>query len=478
MASAPSHSRQLLLIVEGTAALGHHWELLRTEYLDKIIKSFCDGESLNQKTPGPVAEMALVVFYTHGPYNGCLLQQTGWTTNSDKFCQWVSSINFTGGGFGDAAIAEGLAEALLMCCPTPVANSVSQVTERQKHCILVAASNPHRLPTPIPRPPVQGLPQPSTSSDPSAAEHWWLADADTVAKAFSQCSVSLSVISPRQLLSLKSIFNMAKRTTRTADTPMEVSKYSHHMVLISDSFVEARQALIHSGGPTAALPSVQLPKVETSSATSLPSAPQAPAATVRAPTAGRALVVNQVLLATAWFTTSCWTLYPQALSRLRRLVRNLLWGGSDGTRDTRPCVCWRTVILPRQERDLGIIDPEMQSAVLLSKLIVCGLYPEEEPWKQFMLHGLSRCVSSSGCMDAAGPWRPWIGYIFTTQSTLRTQHLSPFMYSIFRVWLTMRRGLIRQASSYQEEIERQPLVWNDYVRDEHGRQLGEKTHIH
>ncbi|MCO5593906.1 hypothetical protein L7F22_047925 [Adiantum nelumboides] len=29
----------------------------------------------------------------------------------------------------------------------------------------------------------------------------------------------------------------------------------------------------------------------------------------------------------------------------------------------------------------------------------------------------------------------------------------------------------------QEEIERQPLIWNDYVRDEHGRQLGERTHI-
>ncbi|KAI5082202.1 hypothetical protein GOP47_0001945 [Adiantum capillus-veneris] len=288
MASAPSHPRQLMLVVEGTAALGHHWELLRTEYLDKIIRSFCDGEGLNQKTPGPVVEMALVVFYTHGPYSGCLLQQTGWTTNLDRFWQWVSRINFAGGGFGDAAIAEGLAEALLMCCPAPVANPVSQVAaDRQKHCILVAASNPHRLPTPIPRPPVQGLPQPSTSSDPSAAEHWWLADADTVAKAFSQCSVSLSIISPRQLLSLRSIFNMAKRTTRAADTPMEVSKYAHHMVLISDNFVEARQALIHSsGGPTPVVPSVVLPKVEASSATSLPSAPQAAAATVRAPTAG------------------------------------------------------------------------------------------------------------------------------------------------------------------------------------------------
>ncbi|MCO5590943.1 hypothetical protein L7F22_044919 [Adiantum nelumboides] len=119
----------------------------------------------------------------------------------------------------------------------------------------------------------------------------------------------------------------------------------------------------------------------------------------------------------------------------------------------------------------------MQSATLLSKLIVRGLYPGEEPWKQFVIHGLSRCVPSSGCMDAAGPWRPSVRYIFTTQSRLCTQHLSPFMYSIFRVWLTMWRGLIRHVPSCREEIERQPLIWNDHARDEHGRQLGERTHI-
>ncbi|MCO5570594.1 hypothetical protein L7F22_024319 [Adiantum nelumboides] len=74
--------------------------------------------------------------------------------------------------------------------------------------------------------------------------------------------------------------------------------------------------------------------------------------------------------------------YSEALSRLRRLVHNFLWGGSDGTRDTRPRVCWRAVILPRQAGNLGIVDPEMQSAALPSKLIVRGLYPGEEPWKQ------------------------------------------------------------------------------------------------
>ncbi|KAH7298749.1 hypothetical protein KP509_25G057700 [Ceratopteris richardii] len=280
MASASSHQRQLVLVVEGTAALGHHWDLLRTEYLEKIIKSFCECDALNQKPSNSPAELALVVYYTHGPHSGCLLQQTGWTTNLDRFWQWISRINFAGGGFGDAAIAEGLAEALLMCCPTPVANTVSQVTDRQKHCILVAASNPHRLPTPIPRPPVQGLLQPSANSDPSAAEHWWLADADTVAKAFSQCSVSLSVVSPRQLLSLKMIFNGAKRAQRATDTPIEAPKYAHHMVLLSETFMEARQALAHSS----AMPTTVLPKVEVSSATSIPPAQQASA--VRTPAAG------------------------------------------------------------------------------------------------------------------------------------------------------------------------------------------------
>ena len=44
----------------------------------------------------------------------CLLHQTSWTTNLDLFSKWLSSINFSGGGFGEAAIAEGLAEALLV----------------------------------------------------------------------------------------------------------------------------------------------------------------------------------------------------------------------------------------------------------------------------------------------------------------------------------------------------------------------------
>jgi mediator of RNA polymerase II transcription subunit 25 len=64
-----------------------------------------------------------------------------------------------------------------MCCPGPKPPAVPQ----QKHCLLIAASNPYRLPTPVIRPPILFLPngQPELQ-----AEQWWLADAEAVAKAF------------------------------------------------------------------------------------------------------------------------------------------------------------------------------------------------------------------------------------------------------------------------------------------------------
>lgn len=65
-----------------------------------------------------------------------------------------------------------------MCCPGPKVPLASQGLERQKHCLLIAASNPYRLPTPVIRPPASGL------GGPEPPEQWWLADADAVAKAF------------------------------------------------------------------------------------------------------------------------------------------------------------------------------------------------------------------------------------------------------------------------------------------------------
>ena len=109
--------------------------------------------------------------------------------------------------------------------------------------------------------------------------------------------------------------------------------------------------------------------------------------------------MNQVILASVWYIASCWMLHSGIIAQVRRLVRNFLWGGSDGTRDTRARVRWATLILPRDEGGLGIIDPEIQIRALLSKLIVRGLFPGNEPWKKFLHAALQTVAPRFGMRD-------------------------------------------------------------------------------
>ncbi|KAL5078772.1 hypothetical protein RYX36_007193 [Vicia faba] len=68
------------------------------------------------------------------------------------------------------------------------------------HCILVAASNPYPLQTPVYVPQLQSVEKSeSIDSDPGNQ----LYDAEAVAKAFPQFSISLSIICPKQLPKLK-----------------------------------------------------------------------------------------------------------------------------------------------------------------------------------------------------------------------------------------------------------------------------------
>ncbi|MCO5550170.1 hypothetical protein L7F22_032705 [Adiantum nelumboides] len=105
--------------------------------------------------------------------------------------------------------------------------------------------------------------------------------------------------------------------------------------------------------------------------------------------AGRALVANQVLLTSAWYVASCWTMHGGVMLQLKRLIKNFLFGGSDGSLDTRARVRWSTCTLPTSQGGLGIIDPEMQSRALLTKRIVWGLFPGNEPWKMLLQSALA-----------------------------------------------------------------------------------------
>ncbi|MCO5595993.1 hypothetical protein L7F22_050045 [Adiantum nelumboides] len=115
--------------------------------------------------------------------------------------------------------------------------------------------------------------------------------------------------------------------------------------------------------------------------------------------ADRALMANQVLLASAWYVASCWTLHGRVMLLLRRLIRNFLFGGSDGTHDTRARVHWSTFIMATSQGGLGIIDLEMQSRVLLTKLNVRELFPGNEPWKMLLHSGLATVSPTYGVRE-------------------------------------------------------------------------------
>ncbi|VFQ66610.1 unnamed protein product [Cuscuta campestris] len=242
----PMADKKLIIAVEGTAAMGPHWNSIVTDYLDKIIRCFCGMETAAQKPSGANAELGLVMFNSHGSHSACLVQRSGWTRDVDRFFQWLSSIPFGGGGFNNAAIAEGLAEALMMLSFSNGSQS-KQNLEGQKHCILVAASNPYPLPTPVYRPQLQNSEQ---SENETQTDDHRLSDAETVAKAFAQCSVSLSVVCPRQVLKLKTIYAAAKCNPQGADLPIDNPKNPYHLVLISENFMEARAAFNHTGMPS------------------------------------------------------------------------------------------------------------------------------------------------------------------------------------------------------------------------------------
>ncbi|KAI4357851.1 hypothetical protein L6164_001774 [Bauhinia variegata] len=238
--------KQLIVAVENTAAMGPYWEIIRADYLEKMIRSFGGNDSTGQKPSNSTVEFALVTFSSHGCYSGCLVQRTGWTRDPDVFFSWLSTVPFCGGGFNDAAVAEGLSESLMMFPNSQSGGQNQQNVDLQKHCILVAASNPYPLQTPVYVPQPQNLEQ-SETIDSNLGNR--LYDAEAVAKAFPQLSVSLSVICPKQLTKVRAVYNAGKRNSLSAD-PQVDTKNTHFLILISESFREARSALSRSGVAT------------------------------------------------------------------------------------------------------------------------------------------------------------------------------------------------------------------------------------
>ncbi|KAJ3683442.1 hypothetical protein LUZ60_013669 [Juncus effusus] len=229
--------RQLVVAVETTGAVGPYWNSFISDYIEKIVRSFHANEVSGQRSAGPPAEFSMVIFNSHSNNNCFMWQRTGWTRNPDYYLSWLAGVHFSGGGFSDSCIAEGLSETLIMLYDetkgqVSVGNDVVS-----KHCVLVCASNPYALPTPVYRPKVLAGEEMMDGGHPS------LADAETLARCFPHCGISLSVISPKQLPALRTIFNAARRNPRGGDSSADQVKHGQNLVLVSESFLEARSAL-------------------------------------------------------------------------------------------------------------------------------------------------------------------------------------------------------------------------------------------
>ena len=189
--------------------------------------------------------------------------------------------------------------------------------------------------------------------------------------------------------------------------------------------------------------------------------------------AGRVVVSNQVLLATMWYITSCWIFSSSCISQVQRLIRNFLWSGGDG-RPARAKVSWSVISLPTACGGLGIVDPACQSRALLGKLIVRGLMPGEEPWKELLLYRIQRCTPTTG-----GPWQPETRWIFTEMRRVGITRRCEdrFACCILRTWEMLRPALVQVPPCCSEERLRQPLVWNPQIRTDRGHMVGTRQHV-
>ncbi|RVX14263.1 hypothetical protein VitviT2T_025919 [Vitis vinifera] len=231
--------KQLVIAVDGTAEMGFYWAPILSDYLVKIIRYLCGQNLTGQEASGGRVELSLVMYNSHGPYSGFLTQDSRTTRSMGTFLQWLSAISFSGDGYDDLAIAEGLADALLMFPRHPHGTQTQQRLLGRRHCILVAASNPFPFPIPVHLPKIQNLQGAQISG---ATTEFSLADPNMVAKLFTQCCVSLSVISPKQLPKLREIYNSANSNLQ-GENSLVNGMNPQFLILISKNFPEAHAAL-------------------------------------------------------------------------------------------------------------------------------------------------------------------------------------------------------------------------------------------
>ncbi len=180
--------------------------------------------------------------------------------------------------------------------------------------------------------------------------------------------------------------------------------------------------------------------------------------------AGRIQVGNQVLLASMWYMAACWNPNPRMCSQVRGVIRNFIWGGK--ATPARAKVKWETLTLPISKGGLDIIDPKTQFEALLAKLLVRGLAPGDEPWKELIRHHADQ---TKLLVNGKGPCTSDINWIFAAPKLKRAP--CSMWKSILGAWINIRPGLTKSDLSSMAEMLRQPLFGNPSFTNTNGAPL-------
>jgi hypothetical protein len=152
-------------------------------------------------------------------------------------------------------------------------------------------------------------------------------------------------------------------------------------------------------------------------------------------------------------------------SQVRGVVRNFIWSGKAA--NARAKVKWETLVLPISQGGLGIINPKTQSEALLAKLLVRGLTPGGEPWKELLRHKANQIKLP---VHGMGPTTQDINWMFSATKLKRPP--TSLWKSILHSWLSVRPGLRKSEPTNSAEILRQPIFRNPLVTNLDGKPLG------
>jgi len=134
-------------------------------------------------------------------------------------------------------------------------------------------------------------------------------------------------------------------------------------------------------------------------------------------------------------------------------------------------VKWDTLTLPIAKGGLGIIDPKSQSEALFANLLVRGLAPGGEPWKELIRHHADQTRLP---VHGKGPDTTDIHWIFAAPKLKRVP--CSMWKSILGAWMSIRPGLAKKEPSNLAELVRQPIFSNPSLTNARGEPLGVNGH--